>query len=80
MGLFKITLSENLNSRWDQEFMSFKILRLPEGTILMGVFEDQSALLGFVNRLHNFGFTLIGINRIQRVQELTPVENELEVI
>lgn len=71
MGLYRITLAEKLNIRWEQEFFGYKLLRLESGTILMGVFEDQPALLGFINRLHNFGFTLVGINRIERVEELS---------
>lgn len=63
--IYKITVRGVLDEDWQGFLDGLTVTVKDQNTILRGVFPDQPALYGIVNRLRDLGLELIAIERIQ---------------
>jgi hypothetical protein len=63
MREYRITIREQLDDSWSGQLDNLKICPDPEnkGTVLTGQVRDQAALRSVLNKLFNFGLTLVGL-------------------
>ncbi len=65
--LYQIHLKGQLDSRWSEWLEGLEVEYLENGEMtLWGPIEDQSALMGILNKLARLNLTLISINPIER--------------
>ena len=63
---YEIRVQGHLSPQRFSGFDGLTVSHQPNGeTILTGPFPDQSALLGLLNWLHDFGVTLISVRRLE---------------
>ena len=61
--IYTIRIQGMLHDRWKNWFDGMTITNLDNGeTILEGLIQDQSALVGVINQIHNLNLNLISIN------------------
>ena len=63
--IYQISVRGVLDEDWQGFLDGLEITIKENNTILRGVFPDQPALYGIVNRLRDLGLELIAIERIQ---------------
>ena len=62
--LYEIRVEGHLSDRWSEWFDGLAIRNDPVGeTILSGLFTDQAALFGVLNKIHALNLSLISVNR-----------------
>ena len=64
-GTYEIRVKGRLGKMWSDWFEGFKISRLKDETLLVGIVEDQAALHGVLNRVRDIGLTLISIKQTE---------------
>jgi hypothetical protein len=63
--VYQIKVKGHLDSGWEDWFDGFSILNDCDGiTTLQGAVVDQSALYGYLIKIHNLGLSLISINSV----------------
>lgn len=66
-----IRIQNHLDTHWENWFDGLTIQHRARGqTILSGEVEDQSALLGLLEKIHNLNLTLISVRKIAHKKEL----------
>lgn len=61
--IYTIRIQGVLHNRWKNWFDCMTITNLDSGeTIIEGLIQDQSALVGVINQIHNLNLCLISIN------------------
>lgn len=66
-SFYEIRVEGHLSDRWSDWFDGLAIRNDPNGeTILSGLFVDQAALFGALNKIHQLNLTLISVNRSSR--------------
>ena len=63
--IYQITVRGVLDEDWQDFLDGLAITVEGHKTVLRGIFPDQPALYGIVNRLRDLGLELISIERIQ---------------
>ena len=67
---FEIRIKGQLSDIWAEWFEGLTIQDLDGGDMLLsGYIEDQSALMGILNKLVRLNLTLISLNEIQKHKE-----------
>jgi len=62
--LYEIRVEGHLSDRWSEWFDGLAIRNDPVGeTSLSGLFTDQAALFGVLNKIHALNLSLISVNR-----------------
>jgi hypothetical protein len=61
---YRIVVKDKLSDRFSGAFSGMELERCGAGTVLTGVFEDQSQLHGLLDRLLDLGIELVSINAI----------------
>ena len=63
-SVYEITVAGLISDRWSDWFDGLEIRNNPDGdTILSGVFIDQSALLGTLNKIQALNLVLVSVIR-----------------
>lgn len=63
-GFYEIRIAGHLSADWSDWFEGLAIRNDScDGTILSGLFIDQSALFGTLNKIHTLNLTLISVKR-----------------
>jgi hypothetical protein len=66
-SFYEIRVEGHLSDRWSDWFDGLAIRNDPNGeTILSGLFVDQAALFGALNKIQGLNLTLISVNRSSR--------------
>jgi uncharacterized DUF497 family protein len=61
---YVIRIQNHLDTHWEQWFEGMTLKHTGDGqTILSGEVEDQSALLGLLEKIHNLNVTLISVRK-----------------
>ena len=61
--IYTIRIQGVLHDRWKNWFDGMTITNLDSGeTIIEGLIQDQSALVGVINQIHSLNLSLISIN------------------
>ncbi len=61
---YEILIKGHLDSSWSHTFEGITLTSQPGGdTLLQGEIADQAALLGLLDRISNYGFTLILVRK-----------------
>ncbi len=62
-SIYVIRIQGGLHERWRDWFDGMKVTSLANGeTILEGLIQDQSVLVGVINQIHSLNLKLISIN------------------
>jgi len=63
-AIYQIRIKGKLDPEWDDWFERFIIEAQPDGeTLLTGPVLDQTALYGFLLKIHNLGLLLLSLQR-----------------
>ena len=63
----EIRIKGQLNDQWRDWFENMEIRYLENGEmILSGVIQDQSALMGILNKLNRLNLTLLSVNEVSQ--------------
>jgi hypothetical protein len=66
-GFFEIRVMGHLDSAWSDWLGSMQVQTLDNGEmVLTGCLEDQSALMGVIDKLHRLNLRLLSINPMRR--------------
>ncbi len=61
--IYSIRIHNALHDRWKTWFDGMTVTRLDCGdTIIEGLIQDQSELVGIINQLHSLNLTLVSVN------------------
>lgn len=61
--IYSIRIQGRLHDRWKNWFAGMTFTNLEcEDTIIEGLIEDQSQLIGVINQIHNLNLKLVSIN------------------
>lgn len=61
--IYSICIQGRLHDRWKNWFAGMTFTNLDgEDTIIEGLIEDQSQLVGVINQIHNLNLKLVSIN------------------
>ncbi len=64
--VYQIRIVGVLHERWKTWFDGMTVTNLDCGeTLIEGLIQDQSALVGVINQIHSLNLTLISINSIE---------------
>jgi hypothetical protein len=64
--LCQIRVKGHLSDRWAEWFGGLTIENQPDGeAVLSGSLPDQAALYGVLNRIRDFGMTLVSVNCVE---------------
>ncbi|MBN1811328.1 MAG: hypothetical protein JXA14_05800 [Anaerolineae bacterium] len=70
MTAYEIRVQGHLSPQRFRGFEDLTASHQPNGeTILVGLFPDQSALLGLLNWLHNLGAVLVSVRRLEETHD-----------
>ena len=61
---YEIRVESVLNDRWSEWFEGMAIEIEGDQTVLLGIFPDQSALHGILDRLRDLGMSVVAVRRI----------------
>ncbi len=62
---YVIRIQNHLDTHWENWFEGMSFKRAGDGqTILSGELEDQSALLGLLEKIHNLNLTIISVRKV----------------
>lgn len=68
--VYQIRIEGVLHDRWKTWFDGLTVTNLECGeTLIEGMIQDQSALVGVINQIHSLNLTLVSINSIEPVDE-----------
>jgi hypothetical protein len=71
--LYQIRIEGHLSGQWDDWFEGFTITLEKDGnTLLTGLVNDQSALLGLIKKVRDLGLTLISVSPLEPGLAATP--------
>ncbi len=64
---YTIRVGSHLHPRWSDRFDGLQVTNLENGeALLQGFLQDQSALVGIINQIHNLNLRLIAVNCEER--------------
>jgi hypothetical protein len=66
---YEIHVEGRIGASRSEWFDGMHVTSGPEGTTIAGEVADQSALHGLLDRVRDFGLTLISVNRVDRHPE-----------
>jgi hypothetical protein len=59
---YTIRIAGSLHERWKDWFDSLTVTNFANGeTLLQGLIQDQSQLVGIINQVHNLNLTLVSV-------------------